>query len=130
MGCQFPQPDVYFVALMKNLNKIRSSLRSPPLYKSYFIEIFKEKSGFIVNKSVVKLFHAVRMSFIWHVWNWRNKILHASSDNDVNAIRHENIFFRCKDCLFYESIIVHLRISSHGIIGLKNHSELASSSLP
>lgn len=106
MGCQFPQPDVYFVALMKNLNnilffcpvnkiiwrKLWSWLRSPPLYNPSFMEIFNENSGFIKNKLVVKLFHTVRTSFIWHVWDCRNKILHASSDTNVNAIHHEDIF--------------------------------------
>ena len=28
-------------------------------------------------------------------------------------------FFQCKDCLFYEPIIIHLRNSFHGIIGSK-----------
>ncbi|PWA36929.1 anthranilate O-methyltransferase 3 [Artemisia annua] len=32
------------------------------------------------------------MTFIWHVWKWRNKILPASSDAEAIAIRHEDIF--------------------------------------
>ncbi|GKB70176.1 RNA-directed DNA polymerase, eukaryota, reverse transcriptase zinc-binding domain protein [Tanacetum coccineum] len=72
--------------------KLWSWWRSPPLYNPSLEEILNGKSGFIENKSVAKLFHAVCMTFIWHVWNWRNKILHAPSDPEADAIRHEDIF--------------------------------------
>lgn len=72
--------------------KLWSWWRSPQFYNPFLLEILKGKPGFIQNKLVAKLFHAVCMTFIWHVWNWRNKILHASSDAEANAIRHEDIF--------------------------------------
>ncbi|GJU10288.1 putative RNA-directed DNA polymerase, eukaryota, reverse transcriptase zinc-binding domain protein [Tanacetum coccineum] len=99
--------------------KLWSWWRSPPLYNPSLEEILNGKSGFIENKSVAKLFHAVCMTFIWHVWNWRNKILHAPSDPEADVIRHEDISLRCKECLSYGPIIVLLRNSSLGRIGSK-----------
>ena len=32
------------------------------------------------------------MTLIWHVWAWRNKIIHASSIEEATSTRHEEIF--------------------------------------
>ncbi|PWA45184.1 RNA-directed DNA polymerase, eukaryota, Reverse transcriptase zinc-binding domain protein [Artemisia annua] len=72
--------------------KLWSWWRSPQLYNPSLMEILKGKPRFIQNKLVAKLFHVVCMTFIWHIWNWGNKILHASSDAKANDIRHADIF--------------------------------------
>ncbi|GJS38463.1 RNA-directed DNA polymerase, eukaryota, reverse transcriptase zinc-binding domain protein [Tanacetum coccineum] len=38
------------------------------------------------------LFHAVCLSLIWFVWKWRNKIMHAPSDEEVSLALREDIF--------------------------------------
>nr|GEZ77195.1 RNA-directed DNA polymerase, eukaryota, reverse transcriptase zinc-binding domain protein [Tanacetum cinerariifolium] len=111
------------------LHSLWSWWKSPPLYNPSLVDILKGKSRFIEKKSVEKLFHTISMTFISQFWNWRNKILHASSDPVTNAIRHEDIFLQCKDCLFYGLIIVLLRNSSHRKNWIQNPDELASSSL-
>nr|GEV58944.1 RNA-directed DNA polymerase, eukaryota, reverse transcriptase zinc-binding domain protein [Tanacetum cinerariifolium] len=70
------------------------------------------------------------MTFIWHVWNWRNKILHAPSNPEADAIRHEDIFPSVQRLSLFGPIIVLLRNSSLERIGSKipnsfdNHSEM------
>ncbi|GJS38460.1 RNA-directed DNA polymerase, eukaryota [Tanacetum coccineum] len=44
------------------------------------------------NKWKAKLFHAICLGFIWSVWAWRNRILHASSDEEKSCALHEDIF--------------------------------------
>ncbi|GKE03667.1 RNA-directed DNA polymerase, eukaryota, reverse transcriptase zinc-binding domain protein [Tanacetum coccineum] len=44
------------------------------------------------NKWKAKLFHAICLGFIWSVWAWRNRILHASSDEEKSCALHEDTF--------------------------------------
>ncbi|PWA63191.1 RNA-directed DNA polymerase, eukaryota, Reverse transcriptase zinc-binding domain protein [Artemisia annua] len=110
--------------------KLWSWWRSPLLYNPSLVDILKEKSGFIENKSVENLFHAVCMTFMWHVWKWRNKILHASSDAEAIAIRHEDFPSAQRLSLLW----AYNRSSKKVIVSWKNWilnpGELASSSSP
>nr|GEX84098.1 putative reverse transcriptase domain-containing protein [Tanacetum cinerariifolium] len=58
--------------------------------------IIKEDVGgitdFSEDKRVFKIFHAVCMTVIRHVWTWRNKIIRAASIEEVNPARHEDNF--------------------------------------
>ena len=109
---------------------------SPPLYNPFLVEILKGKSRFIENKLVEKLFHAICMTFIWHVWNWRNKILHASLDHEANVICHDDIFpsvqrlsfywltiasnrlFLCKNWIQNPDELAHHRFPSYLVLGV------------
>ncbi|PWA86322.1 RNA-directed DNA polymerase, eukaryota, Reverse transcriptase zinc-binding domain protein [Artemisia annua] len=55
--------------------KIWSWWRCPSLFNPSLSEILK-----------------VCMTFTWTIWNWRNKILHASSEAEAISIRHQDIF--------------------------------------
>ncbi|PWA60657.1 RNA-directed DNA polymerase, eukaryota, Reverse transcriptase zinc-binding domain protein [Artemisia annua] len=110
--------------------KLWSWWRSPQLYNPSLMEILKGKPGFIQNKSVEKLFHAVCMTFIWHVWNWRNKILHASSDAEENATRHEDIFPSVQRLSLLWAYNRSSRKHFSWENWIQNPGELASSSLP
>ncbi|GJT00844.1 RNA-directed DNA polymerase, eukaryota, reverse transcriptase zinc-binding domain protein [Tanacetum coccineum] len=55
-------------------------------------DILKKIVGFSEDKKVSKIFHAVSMIVIWHVWTWRNKIIHAASIEEANSARHEDNF--------------------------------------
>ncbi|PWA75344.1 RNA-directed DNA polymerase, eukaryota, Reverse transcriptase zinc-binding domain protein [Artemisia annua] len=73
--------------------KIWSWWRSPSLFNPSLSQILKGDTGFSSIKWVekAKLFHAVCMTSMWTIWNWRNKILHASSEEETTSIRHQDI---------------------------------------
>ncbi|PWA37362.1 reverse transcriptase domain, Reverse transcriptase zinc-binding domain protein [Artemisia annua] len=55
-------------------------------------DILKGNFDFTNDKWRMKLCHAACLSFIWYVWKWRNKILHASSNEEVSSAQNEDIF--------------------------------------
>ena len=55
-------------------------------------DILKGNFNFTKDRWTMKLFHAFCLSLIWYVWKWRNKILHASSDEEVSSAQQEDIF--------------------------------------
>nr|GEW85681.1 RNA-directed DNA polymerase, eukaryota, reverse transcriptase zinc-binding domain protein [Tanacetum cinerariifolium] len=48
-----------------------------------YIEVSSFDECFHKDKWVKKLFHAVFFTVNWHIWNWRNKISHPSSLDDM-----------------------------------------------
>ncbi|PWA80185.1 RNA-directed DNA polymerase, eukaryota, Reverse transcriptase zinc-binding domain protein [Artemisia annua] len=72
--------------------KVWSWWRSPPSFSPSLDDILKGDFEFLENKLVSKLFHAVCLSLVWHIWRWRNRILHAQTDSEESSIRHEDIF--------------------------------------
>ena len=64
----------------------------PPSFSPSLDDILNENFEFLDNKMVSKLFHAVCLSFLWHIWRWRNRILHAQTESEETSIRHEDIF--------------------------------------
>ncbi|PWA75984.1 reverse transcriptase domain, Reverse transcriptase zinc-binding domain protein [Artemisia annua] len=73
-------------------SKIWDWWRTPPLFNPYLDDILTRNFNFCLKKRVLKLFHAVCFALIWHIWGWRNRILHACSDSDVVSVLHEDIF--------------------------------------
>ncbi|GKA81884.1 RNA-directed DNA polymerase, eukaryota, reverse transcriptase zinc-binding domain protein [Tanacetum coccineum] len=71
--------------------KMWSWWRCPSLFNPSLSQILKGNTGFSTNKEMAKLFHAVCMTFMWTIWNWRNKILYATSEAEEIAIRHQDI---------------------------------------
>lgn len=72
--------------------KIWDWWKTPPLFNPSLDDILTGNFKFCSEKRVAKLFHAVCFALIWHIWGWRNIILHACSDSDAVAVRHEDIF--------------------------------------
>ncbi|GKC14747.1 hypothetical protein Tco_1011529 [Tanacetum coccineum] len=66
--------------------------KAPGSFNPSLEDILKGIAGFSEYKRVSKSFHAVSMTVIWHVWTWRNKIIHAASFEEANSARHEDNF--------------------------------------
>ncbi|GKE10900.1 RNA-directed DNA polymerase, eukaryota, reverse transcriptase zinc-binding domain protein, partial [Tanacetum coccineum] len=80
--------------------------KAPGSFNPYLEDILKGVTDFSKDKRVSKIFHAVCMTFIWHVWTWRNKIIHAASIEEANSARHEDNFSTVKGHPSYGSLIV------------------------
>ncbi|PWA67093.1 RNA-directed DNA polymerase, eukaryota, Reverse transcriptase zinc-binding domain protein [Artemisia annua] len=72
--------------------KIWSWWKAPPTFHPSLDDILTGVSNFSLNKRKSKVFHAVCMTFIWYVWAWRNKIIHATSTEEAISARHDDIF--------------------------------------
>ncbi|PWA54094.1 RNA-directed DNA polymerase, eukaryota [Artemisia annua] len=72
--------------------KVWSWWKSPSLFCPSLDDILKGNFEFLDNKLVSKLLHVVCLSLLWHIWRWRNKILHAQTESGETPIRHEDIF--------------------------------------
>ncbi|GJZ86987.1 RNA-directed DNA polymerase, eukaryota, reverse transcriptase zinc-binding domain protein [Tanacetum coccineum] len=59
----------------------------PPLFNPCLDEILIGNFNSFSKKQAAKLFHVVCFALIWHIWGWRNKILHACSDSDFAALQ-------------------------------------------
>ncbi|PWA98325.1 hypothetical protein CTI12_AA020150 [Artemisia annua] len=65
---------------------------APSSFNPSLLNIISGNFGFFKDKWGIKLFQAVCFTSIWHIWNWRNKICHASSEDERIAFRNEDIF--------------------------------------
>ncbi|GJX12723.1 putative RNA-directed DNA polymerase [Tanacetum coccineum] len=65
---------------------------SPSSFNPSPSDIFSGNNSFLKDKWVKKLFHVVCFTAIWHIWNWRNKICHTPSLDDMIVFRNEDIF--------------------------------------
>ncbi|GJY78320.1 RNA-directed DNA polymerase, eukaryota, reverse transcriptase zinc-binding domain protein [Tanacetum coccineum] len=72
--------------------KIWDWWRTPPLFNPSLDDILIGNFNSFLKKRAAKLFHAVCFALIWHIWSWRNKILHACSVSAAAAALHEDIF--------------------------------------
>nr|GEX28087.1 RNA-directed DNA polymerase, eukaryota, reverse transcriptase zinc-binding domain protein [Tanacetum cinerariifolium] len=72
--------------------KIWDWWRTPPLFNPSLDDILIGNFNLFLKKWAAKLVHAVCFALIWHIWGWRNKILHACSDSAAAAALHEDIF--------------------------------------
>ncbi|GKA61626.1 hypothetical protein Tco_0761145 [Tanacetum coccineum] len=71
----------------------RSNGEAPPTFHPSFDDILTGGVlGFSLDKRKSKIFHAVCMTFIWYIWAWRNKIIHATTIEEANSARHDDIF--------------------------------------
>nr|GEU61210.1 hypothetical protein [Tanacetum cinerariifolium] len=66
----------------------------PPLFNPSLDEILHGIPSLYAKKWKAKLFHAICVGFIWSVRAWRNRILHAFSDEEKSCALHEDIFPR------------------------------------
>ncbi|GKC01005.1 RNA-directed DNA polymerase, eukaryota, reverse transcriptase zinc-binding domain protein, partial [Tanacetum coccineum] len=71
--------------------KIWSWWKVPPLFNHSLDDILHGIS-LHSNNWKAKLFHAICLGCIWSVWAWRNRILHASSDEEKSCALREDIF--------------------------------------
>ncbi|GJY42904.1 hypothetical protein Tco_0431117 [Tanacetum coccineum] len=85
--CFFSCPKIKILWL-----KIWDWWKAPGSFNPSLEDILKGIAGFSEDKRVSKIFHAVSMTVIWHVWTWRNKIIHAASIEEANSARHEDNF--------------------------------------
>ncbi|GKE53853.1 hypothetical protein Tco_1489009, partial [Tanacetum coccineum] len=85
--CFFSCPKIKILWL-----KIWDWWKAPGSFNPSLEDILKGIAGFSEYKRVSKSFHAVSMTVIWHVWTWRNKIIHAASIEEANSARHEDNF--------------------------------------
>ncbi|GJV46771.1 RNA-directed DNA polymerase, eukaryota, reverse transcriptase zinc-binding domain protein [Tanacetum coccineum] len=97
--------------------KIWSWWKVSPLFNPSLDDILHGISCLHSNKRKAKLFHAICLGCIWSVWAWRNRILHASSDEEKAYALREDIFPRFKDCCFYGLRIGLQRFVFRGQIG-------------
>ncbi|GKD99022.1 RNA-directed DNA polymerase, eukaryota, reverse transcriptase zinc-binding domain protein [Tanacetum coccineum] len=86
--CFYTCPKIQIIWL-----KIWSWWKAPPTFHPSFDDILTGGGpGFSLDKRKSKIFHAVCMTFIWYIWAWRNKIIHATSIEEANSARHDDIF--------------------------------------
>ncbi|GJS88192.1 RNA-directed DNA polymerase, eukaryota, reverse transcriptase zinc-binding domain protein [Tanacetum coccineum] len=72
--------------------KIWSWWKAPPTFHPSLDDILTGGSYFSIDKRKSKIFHAVCMTFIWYIWAWRNKIIHATTIEEANSARYEDVF--------------------------------------
>ncbi|GKB29952.1 RNA-directed DNA polymerase, eukaryota, reverse transcriptase zinc-binding domain protein [Tanacetum coccineum] len=72
--------------------KIWSWWNVPPLFNPSLDDILHGIPRLFSNKWKAKLFHAICLGCIRSVWAWRNRILHASSDEEKSRALREDIF--------------------------------------
>ncbi|PWA49680.1 reverse transcriptase domain, Zinc finger, CCHC-type, Isoprenoid synthase domain protein [Artemisia annua] len=72
--------------------KIWSWWKVPPLFNPSLDDILEGIPSLFPNKWKAKLFHVICLGFIWSVWAWRNRIFHASSDEEKSCALNEDIF--------------------------------------
>nr|GEV35802.1 RNA-directed DNA polymerase, eukaryota, reverse transcriptase zinc-binding domain protein [Tanacetum cinerariifolium] len=85
--CFFSCPKIKILWL-----KIWNWWKAPGSFNPSLEDILKRITDFSKDKRVSKTFHAVCMIVIWHVWTWRNKIIHAASIEEANSACHEDNF--------------------------------------
>ncbi|GKE32251.1 hypothetical protein Tco_1451573 [Tanacetum coccineum] len=48
--------------------------------------------GILKDKWASRAFHGVCLTALWHIWNWRNNVSHATSAEERSAYCNEDIF--------------------------------------
>ncbi|PWA78063.1 RNA-directed DNA polymerase, eukaryota, Reverse transcriptase zinc-binding domain protein [Artemisia annua] len=72
--------------------KIWSWWGSPALFNPSLPDILMGSFEFLKDKWVSRAFHGVCLTTLWHIWNWRNKISHATLVDERIAFCDEDIF--------------------------------------
>ncbi|GKD85230.1 RNA-directed DNA polymerase, eukaryota, reverse transcriptase zinc-binding domain protein [Tanacetum coccineum] len=83
---------VFLDRLPTRANLVHRGIQAPGSFNPSLEDILKGITDFSEDKRVSKIFHAVCMTVIWHVWTWRNKIIHAASIEEANSARHKDNF--------------------------------------
>lgn len=85
--CFLSCPKIKFIGF-----KIWNWWKVPPLFNHSLDDIIQGTPSLYSNKWKAKLFHAICLGFIWSVWPWRNRMFHASSDEEKSCALNEDTF--------------------------------------
>ncbi|GJY70244.1 hypothetical protein Tco_0473947 [Tanacetum coccineum] len=72
--------------------KIWSWWGSLSLFNPSLSDILMGSFGFLKDEGASRAFHRVCLTTLWHIWNWRNKVSHATSVDEKNDYCNEDIF--------------------------------------
>ncbi|GKB93865.1 hypothetical protein Tco_0980002 [Tanacetum coccineum] len=65
---------------------------STSLFNLSLSDILIGSFGFLKDKWASRAFHGVCLATLWHIWNWRNKVSHATTVDERNGYCNEDIF--------------------------------------